>query len=160
MNDVTSKFNKVIARFENLSRETYDRLQKTMVAIGIDLVSHIRRDYLSGQVLNSRSGMLKRSISAKTTQNGITFTTTIGVFPESRVPYARLHEDGGTINMPAYVGRLMRFHAAGTGDLVFTHNRRAYTIRMPARPYVRPAVEESVEFIRSRLQGAVVNTEV
>jgi phage gpG-like protein len=152
------EFNKVVIRFENMSRATFVTLNRTMNTIGIMLVAYIRSQKLSGQVLNYRSGQLFRNIQSLTTQQGLQFTTTVGVFPGSRVPYAAIQESGGQVSIPAYSGKTLRFVAANSGDLVFTRTRRAYTVRLPPRPYVSTSVAENLQAIRDMLQEGTLET--
>lgn len=155
MSDVTAQFESLAQHFRNLSAASYAALRREMQGIGVALVGYIRREKLSGQVLNSRSGMLKRSITNLTTEEGKTITTEVGVFPQSRVPYARIHEEGGQIRIPEYAGNVLRF-SARSGDLVFTRTRKAYVVTMPERSYIRSSLTDMSTEIVARLQTAVL----
>jgi phage gpG-like protein len=155
MNDVVAQFQSLAQHFRGISAASYAAVRREMQGIGVALVGYIRREKLSGQVLQSRSGMLKRSITAVTTEAGQVVSTEVGVFPASRVPYARIQEYGGVVRIPPYEGKIMRFHAK-SGDLVFTRSRAAYTVTLPERSYVRSSLTDMSAEIVARLQAAAI----
>lgn len=57
----------------------------------------------------------------------------------SKVIYARIHEEGGTINHP---GSSKRQAWMSGGELVITHKTKPHEIAIGARPYLKPAIEE------------------
>ena len=154
MSDVLDQFDKVIQRFENMSRASFAAVKREMEAFGPMLVNYIRSAKLSGQVLGYRSGNLWRSLEPRTTQQGAETRTEVGIWPGSPgFAYANIHEHGGTVSIPPYVGSVMRFRAK-SGDLVFTRHRRAYTVNMPERSYLRSGLREMLPTIMARLQIA------
>jgi hypothetical protein len=58
-----------------------------------------------------------------------------------KVLYARIHEQGGTIHHPGSVGKLQVFQAGG--KTIFATRTKPHAIRIPARPYLRPAALEA-----------------
>lgn len=123
-----------------------------MEAIGYRLVSYIQTEKLSGQVLNRRSGLLSRSITQQTLQIGEDqINTKVGVF--GGVPYARIHEMGGKIDIPEVTGKLMVFNP-GDG-LVFTRHHKAFTVTMPERSYLRSSLRDLHDEIIERMNRAV-----
>lgn len=84
------------------------------------------------------------------------------------VPYARIHEYGGTINHPggtAYILAKDQSGAFGGKRMIFISNVKAadrdyprtrpHLITMPARPYIRPGVEEELETIEDTLGKSI-----
>lgn len=80
----------VQARFAQLSVSVRDRVRKRIQALGIELQRKVKEEKLSGQVLNVRSGNLRRNISEETTVSGDAITSSVG----TNVPYGRLWELG------------------------------------------------------------------
>lgn len=117
----------------------------------VNLLSFIKDDKLSGQLLNQRSGNLKNSgfTAVEETPETITGTVNFGV----TVPYARIHNYGGTINVPEVTDKLMVFQREGI--TVFTRKHKAFTVTMPARNYMESSLEEKQPEILGALQGAV-----
>lgn len=134
------------------------RLKAEMQAETINLLAYVEDNKLSGQVLNQRSGALKRSgyTEFQSTEDEIAGVIGFGSglsTSQNTVPYAAIHEFGGTINVPAVDGKLMVFQKAG--QTIFTTKHVAFTVHMPARPYLGPSIDENREGILARLQTAV-----
>jgi hypothetical protein len=81
--------------------------------------------------------------------------TKVGVF--GGVPYARIHEMGGTIEIPEVSGKLMVFNTSD--GLVFTRHHKAFTVTMPERSYLRSALRDKHEEIIERMNKAVMPDE-
>lgn len=90
------------------------------------------RQNLSGRVLNARSGRLRATVGHRVTIQGsdVRGTLTAG---SASVRYARVHEEGGIINGRPW----LTFNIPGVGW------RRAMQVRIPRRPYLRPALEQA-----------------
>lgn len=117
----------------------------------INLLSYVKDEKLSGQVLNQRSGNLKNSGFTEMSETAETLLGTVNF--GATVPYARIHEFGGSINVPEVTDKLMVFER--DGQTIFTRRHRAFTVQMPARPYLGPSLEEKSPQIIGALQGAV-----
>ena len=112
--------------------------------------------------LTSRTGNLRASIRSEAAGRG-----RAAVGPTAK--YGAIHEFGGTIDIPAMsrlssIRKLSVSNRRGRGAhsriaTVRRHTRSAYTITMPARPYLRPAFEKHRETVRramvKRLQAAL-----
>lgn len=123
------------------------------VATG-DLLAYIQDEKLSGQVLNQRSGNLKNS---GFTEHADTAQASIGFVGFGRtVPYAAIHNYGGTIEIPEVTGKLMVFESRG--EKVFTMRHRAFTVTMPVRNYMESSAEEQTPIITEGFRVAVAET--
>ena len=116
--------------------------------------------------LHRRSGTLSSNITADATFDGRTLTGSIGV-SQSAVPYARIHEFGGTVTARShmrrvgYNSRLQRVKLLNKNGSVRAqvmnkgamsrHRVGARTYEMPARPYLRPAMEDRQDMILKAL---------
>ena len=100
--------------------------------------------------LNIQSGRLFKSFLPNSTDNILRFTQsglTFGVEIGTKVPYAAIHEEGGTITQPRSQKQRRFFWAMfyKTGDEKFKYaalSTKPLTIRIPARPYFKPATQE------------------
>lgn len=151
MSKVLEEFRRVEQKFRELSVQRAEKLRQTMEGIGWRLVAYIQGQKLSGQVLNRKSGLLSRSITQHTLQIGDQIKTRVGVF--AGVPYARIHEMGGKIDIPEVTGKLMVFNS-GDG-LVFTRRHKAFTVTMPERSYLRSSLRDNHDDIIARMNAAV-----
>ncbi len=108
-----------------------------------DLAATVQGDKLSGQMLQVRSGRLRASITATVDDDGGTLSGTVG----SNVPYAAIHEYGGTI---------ARRQAAGARRLRSGTSRGGVIVE-PERSYLRSALAEQANSIQDRLTAAAMN---
>jgi phage gpG-like protein len=116
----------VQARFEHLSVAMRDRVRKRIQALGIELQRKVKEEKLSGQVLNVRTGNLRRNISEETTVTGESIVSSVG----TNVPYARFWELG----------------FSGT-EQVRSHLRMGH----PVRPFSRAVNERARPFLSTAL---------
>lgn len=141
-----------IAHIERTPRDIVSSLLKTMTGIGLDLQGYVQRSKLQGQVLKHRTGWLSSHVHAETKEGSGTITTTVGV-DTSAVPYAAIHEFGGTIHVPAVTGKLMVWQTK-QGDTVFATAHGAYTVHMPERSYLRSALADKIETYKAAIRQA------
>lgn len=90
------------------------------------------RQNTSGRILNARSGRLRASIRHRVAVVGGEVRGTLQAGSPS-VRYARIHEEGGIINGRPW----LTYQIPGVGW------RRSMSVRIPARPYLRPALEQA-----------------
>ncbi|HYW76729.1 MAG TPA: phage virion morphogenesis protein [Gammaproteobacteria bacterium] len=107
------------------------------------LEAYIKREKLSGQVLNRRTGRLSRSIhSEPARREGSTILGRVG----TNLIYAPVHEFGATIR--AKRAKYLRFKVGGQWVM-------KEQVTIPARPYMRPSLAERAPAIREGLQRAI-----
>jgi len=118
----------VAAKFTAASQSIRDKLRKRVQALGIELQRKVKEEKLSGQVLNVRTGNLRRNINEQTTVSGDTIVSAVG----TNVPYARVWELGfsGIEQVKAHL-RL--------GRPVRPFSR---TVNLRARPFLSTALQE------------------
>lgn len=98
---------------------------------------------LSGRILNRRTGRLRNSITSDVRIAGDKVIGRIG----SNVVYARIHELGGEI-----VPRRAKALKFQIGDKWVTTQK----VVMPARPYLRPAIEKNISEIGEILSRHII----
>jgi phage gpG-like protein len=133
-------------------------LQKALVAkltvLTTKLENHIKADKLSGQVLNVRTGALRRSIfsTVQVAPNQVVGT----VASSSDVKYGAIHEFGGTIDIPEIVPtKAQALHFVMNGKDVFAKRVRAHTVHMPERSFMRSALADTRAEIEQGVRQAV-----
>lgn len=119
-----------------------------------------RANRLSGDPLNRRSGRLSRSITGSATLDG---NTVVRGKLSSNVPYAYVHENGGTFNIKAYSRRSARSKAPSGRFRKRTEEQQqatvqvaAHTATYPQRAFLRPSLETNREKIIQALYTAAV----
>jgi HK97 gp10 family phage protein len=118
----------VQAKFTSLSATVHERVRKRVQALGIALLRKVKEEKLSGQVLNVRTGNLRRNINEDTTISGDRIASSVG----TNVRYARYWELGfrGTEQVKAHLRR---------GHPVRAFSR---TVQQGARPFLSSALQE------------------
>lgn len=109
----------------------------------------------SGKTLIMSGNLSNVLVTRNDAERSVTFTSN----PLARA-YARIHQEGGTINMPA---RQLKFRKNKTGRTVFAsrkHKRivkettsKPHTVRIPARPYMVIPMED-IEKITQLIERA------
>ena len=98
-------------------------------------------DKLSGGVLRPKSGALRASIRAEVSEDASGFAAR--VWSGGSLPYARIQEYGGRIEVPAIVPKTAGALAFGYGGrMVFAKRARAHAVQIPERSYMRTSLAE------------------
>lgn len=127
-----------------------DRLMKAVYGLGYTLEAKIKTGNLAGIVLNKRTGRLQRSVNTRNTQQGQTFTSTVG----TKLIYGRAWELGFTT--PAFdivPKRKQALSWPGASHPVRRVHMPART--QAARPWLRPALEAMRPEIRQTIENAM-----
>jgi phage gpG-like protein len=106
-----------------------------------------RRDPQDSGPLRIVTGTLARSLSGSAREDAINKLEILapGVIrftKGSRVPYARIHELGGTGSVDVIA------HTRTRGETTYTVRAHSRRVNIPARPYLAPAVEDELPKIR------------
>jgi phage gpG-like protein len=146
---IKDNIKEVVGKLDNqadvIQKQTAVEMWRAMSILEVAIKQNIR--VRSG--LKVRTGSLLNSIQKHIVEKGNTITGTIG--PEN-VPYAAIHEFGGTIparRVEPRNAKALRW-MGGDGEFYFSkgHDIPSYSIR--ARPYLQPALDEKAEIIRQR----------
>lgn len=93
LNIQISGTDEVLKRLKSKPAQVRSALLQKVYILTLKLEAHVKNDKLSGQVLNTVSGRLKRSIQSKIVDSGETITGQ--VFSSKDVPYNAIQEFGG-----------------------------------------------------------------
>lgn len=114
------------------------------------LAEYIRRGKLSGQILKNRTGNLRNAVFSSVESLGAQIVGTIGV--DNTAPYGRYQEYGA--NIPERIpvnAKALRWYVGGSA--VFAMRARAF--KLPARPFMRPSLDERAPAITAAIQKSV-----
>lgn len=153
---IKDNIKEVVAQLSNqadlISKGTAVEMWRAMSILEVAIKQNIR--VRSG--LRVRTGTLLNSVQKHIIENGNTVTGTIG--PEN-VPYAAIHEYGGIIPARRIEPRNAKVLSwMGGGGRFFSKGHMIPATRIPARPYLQPALEEKAEIIREKFQLFIAKT--
>lgn len=132
-------------KIKNMGLRLPDILEPAAAAGAMVVVAEAQNNAEKGHPSNleRKTGTLIRSIAesspVKTYQSGTRCTMAVG----SSLEYARIHEFGGTIE--AKNGGKLRFQ---TEDGAW---HQVSSVHIPARPYLRPAIDENADEIEQAI---------
>lgn len=143
----------IIASLKSMPHAVYVALMQKTEALAVMLQSYIRTDKLSGQVLNARTGDLRRSIQkAVMAAPGLVIGR---IFSSGDVKYAGIHEYGGRtaahVIMPNKAQALS--FMMGGKRVVFAMVNHPGS-QMPERSYMRTGLADKREEITIGLKEA------
>jgi len=146
------------ARLQDRFRKMPDRVRQALLrkvfALTLLLEAHVKADKLNGQVLNTVSGRLKRSIQSRVEDEGDLIRGM--VYSSGDVPYAGIHEFGGRtkphIIVPVKAQALAFMY---NGKLTFAKIVRHPGSLMPERSYLRSALSDMKSRITDELTRSV-----
>lgn len=137
---------KAIARFSAMPGRLRDELRAGIGRAVLKLQAYVKTDKLSGQVLQVRTGRLRRSITERLTEESARVVGIVG----TNVAYARVHEYGfsGSVNVREH----LRQSKTGAMALVRGHSRNMH---LPERSFLRSALADMTPEIRNEVQAAL-----
>lgn len=142
-----------VDRLMGLPQEVNIALMRKMGTLTIRLYRHIVLNKLSGQVLRTVSGRLKRSVTFDIRKNGDQLVSE--VFTDGTAPYDAIHEYGGKTPPHEIVPvKAQALSFLRDGKRVFYKKINHPGSRMPERSYMRSALDDMREEIESELVSA------
>lgn len=166
-------------RLVSVGPRTRNAVRDEVKRLGMDLLRKVMDEKLRGQVLNVRTGLLRRRMNMQFMQpDENTFHASVG----NNAAYARIHEFGGVTRphiirpknarvlvwaIPGTVFKKGQLTATGKmtkkgyrahgeqGNLNFAMEVHHPGSKIPARPFLRPSLEEMRGAIRDRLLNAM-----
>lgn len=147
------------AKFSGFSEKLRSELVPAIESFLIFLQSYIRANKLSDDPLHRRTGKLTDSINysaVKQTEHDI--SGTVG----TNLRYGRVHELGGTFNIPEYVRRTsaveslreMGWSSKAAKGFKFETTVRAHTATYPQRAFLMPSLRENESKFKDMIQEA------
>lgn len=144
---------RVIASIRSQYQKVITNVEQSIGRLTLKLLTRVKVNKLSGQVLNVRTGRLRRSITYKVIKTPSRITGIVG----TNVEYARIHELGfhGQVSVKAHLREIKK---AWGKDItprtveVRTHSRQ---VNLPAKSFLRSAMEEMTPEIIQTLQQSI-----
>ena len=144
MNSVTGVERTMLA-FEAARHRIADAVRAAVARATFDLVGVVKAKKLTGQVLNVRTGRLRRSITGRVAEENGQPVGLVG----TNVSYGRVHELGfkGTVPVKAHTRTIK-----GKPMMVRAHSRK---LDMPARPFLQPSLDENLPKYRGWIADGI-----
>jgi phage gpG-like protein len=130
----------------------HDGIGRAIARLNIALQAKVQQN-LSGDVLNLRTGALRASITVDAGEDATGLSGRVG----SDLPYAAINEFGG--QTPAHDIEVRKAKALAFmlgGKLVFARHVHHPGSRIPARSFLRSALDDMAPDIAAELQDAVM----
>lgn len=146
----------LIERLESMPGKLQAALFQKVSLLALKLEEKVKRK-LSGEVLNVKSGDLRRSIANKVERS--THAVIGKVFSSGDVKYAAIHEFGGTTKahvIEAVNGKALAFSMGG--KQVFAKRVNHPGSKIPERSFLRSSLTEMRDEITEGLHRTVVET--
>jgi phage gpG-like protein len=151
---------RVIFRFTAISDGVHGRMVQIMGSVANDISTYVKDNKLSGQVLQVRSGRLRRSVNGTTQDGG----TQVSAVVRTNLVYAAPHEYGcnKTVNVPAHTR--MQTMAWGKPMTARMVEVCAHPMRMnlPERSFLRSSLHETapgeIDYIRRSMGSFIQET--
>lgn len=141
-------------RLQGVPEQVHQAIRAKVYTLTLLLEAHIKLNKLSGQVLKTQSGRLKRSIQSSVIDDGEIIRGR--VFSTGDVPYAGIHEFGGRTSphliSPVKAQALAFMYS---GKLVFAKLVRHPGSVMPERSFMRSGLQDMRDQIVREMTDAV-----
>ncbi len=150
--DLNDYIEELLRTGQAIEDQLFEQTFRALSIIEIEAKNNIR--VRSG--LNVISGTLLNSIEKEVRRTSDGVEGLVG--PNERVPYAPIHEHGGTVEERFISPRnrlALRFVTSG-GQEVFSKGHTIPSFEIPARPYMAPAAERAAPIIEAKF-GAFVD---
>lgn len=127
------------------------RVRMTVNALGVTLQGKVKSNYLSGEPLKVQSGRLRRSVNVANTEDGNTFTSSVG----TNVPYGAYWEKGFDRKVGAGARGGPKKAMTDLAAMKYAAKHPPGTKHEDARPFLTPALADMKDEIRARLASAI-----
>jgi phage gpG-like protein len=144
----------LVARLNDMPNSVRSSLYRVITKLVLQLEASTKQK-LSGDVLNVVTGQLRRSITHTVEKSS---TSVIGkVFSSGNVPYAAIHEFGGTTSPHEIVAsKAQALHFIMGGKDVFFKRVNHPGSVIPERSYLRSSLEDMRPTIANEIKAAIV----
>jgi len=157
----------LVAKYRRLSGVIAQVLVHTMQTEMTRLADYVRASKLSGDPLHRRTGALSRAVTGSAETTGAVIVGHVGT---KGIPYAYVHEMGGTFQIREHTRRT-GFGAEGERVRLLTKTGKvraavkskttgivkAHTATYPQRAFLRPSLQEHKAVITEALRASIMD---
>lgn len=145
---LTSNALDIVKEFDEASEEVKSQMKFAMFRALSILKAQVQQNLRDGSSVNVQTGNLLNSITYEIIDKGLVVEGRLG--PEN-VPYAAIHEFGGTLPARFVKPRLrkaLKFQKGG--EDIFSSGHMIPPVKIPPRPYLQPAVAKHINTIAEK----------
>lgn len=146
----------VVQKLQKLDADIYSSLLKNITRLSIKLQAHIKQDKLSGQVLKTRTGTLRRSINQKVDSTPSSIVGSVGIGKDA-AKYGVMHEYGfiGTENIKTHLRTIKQAFGKSITPkqiVISSHSRK---VSYPEKSFMRSALRDMAPEIQEALSKVI-----
>lgn len=144
----------LVRKISEITPNVKANLEKSIFKLVIELQSKVQSDKLSGQVLKTRTGTLRRSIATKVTSDS---NGTVGVVGTNS-DYGLMHEFGfkGAENIKAHLRTIKQAWGKSITPREISVRAFTRTVDFPERSFLRSALTEMQGQIISEIDQVII----
>ena len=142
----------VITHLKEVPPRVLGLVRQAVMEEAINLVRVVKEEKLTGQILKTKTGTLRRSVSFGLVMEDQGLTATVG----PNVTYARIHEYGGMTRAHVIQARNKKALAFQMGGVGLVRKSVQHPgSKMPERSFLRSSLRENEARIRAAIDRAV-----
>lgn len=143
----------VVASIREQYKEITDNVEKSIGRLTLKLLNLVKVNKLSGQVLNVRTGRLRRSITQTTKRESTLITGIVG----TNVEYARGHELGfnGSVSVKAHLRLIKKAWGKNISPRSISIKSHSRQVNLPKKSFLGSALKDMSPEILQTLQQSV-----
>lgn len=148
--------NELVYMLQSIEPKIQNSLLKTITMLSIKLQANIKSQKLSGQVLNTKTGTLRRSINQKVEQTPQSIVGIVGIGKEAQ-KYGVMHERGfrGVERVRAHLRQIKQAFGKPIGAKTINVSGHSRAVNYPERSFMRSALKDMNDEIIQELSKAV-----
>jgi len=142
----------VVTHLNEVHPRVFGLVRQAVEAEAINLMRYVKESKLTGQVLKTQTGTLRRSINYALTIADQGMTAVVG----TNLVYAAIHEYGGVTRAHVITARnkkALAFQAGG--QTIVRRSVQHPGSKMPERSFLRASLSDNEARIKAAIEGAV-----
>lgn len=146
----------VASKLKELEPKIYNSLLLTITKLSIQLQAKIKSEKLTGQVLKTRTGTLRRSINYRVDKTSSQIIGRVGIGADA-AKYGIMHEFGlrGTEDIRSHLRTIKKVWGKSISPKQISVRSHTRTVNYPERSFMRTALAEMRPIIQSDISKAV-----
>ena len=146
----------LVQKLQAIEPKVHDSLLATITRLSIQLQANIKSQKLSGQVLNTRTGTLRRSINQRVEDTTKSITGIVGIGKDAQ-KYGVMHEFGlrKVERVSAHLRKIKQAFGRPIPPMTINVSGHSRAVNYPERSFMRTALADMKGEIMAELSKAV-----
>jgi phage gpG-like protein len=146
------EFTALVNRLAEANRSRRTRIANALSDAAEVAITKSKSHYLTGAALKVQTGRLRSSVTKDPTSGATVSGDSYGVKIGTNVVYGRVWELGGAFKIPAHTRIITKVFGRDVAPTPV--HVRAYVRNVKARPFLRPAIRDSLTVMKRMLVAA------